>query len=100
MELLNLSSSASYRLKLLYLKDASSVCALDVLPMTFTVLLEVLVHVKEKLLDLLACMLVLSKEARADAQMERLLRFLLLGAFLEAAALSSQTQFDYLGNRW
>ena len=63
MELLNLSSSASYRLKLLYLKDASTVCALDVLPMTFTVLLEVLVHVKEKLFDLLACMHVLSKEA-------------------------------------
>ena len=63
MELLNLSSSASYRLKLLYLKDASTVSALDVLPMTLTVLLEVLVHVKEKLLDLLASMHVLCEEA-------------------------------------
>ena len=63
MELLNLSSSASYRLKLLYLKDASSVGALDVFAMSLTVLLEVLVHVEEKLFNLLACMLVLSEEA-------------------------------------
>ena len=63
MELLNLSSSASYRLKLLYLKDASTVSALDVLPMALTVLLEVLIHVKEKLLDLLASMHVLCEEA-------------------------------------
>ena len=100
MEQLNVSSSASYRLKLLYLEDASSVRALDVLPMTFTVLLEVLVHVKEKLFDLLACMHVLSEEARADAQMQRFLGFLLLWAFLEAAAFPPQTQFDHLGNRW
>ena len=63
MELLNLSSSASYRLKLLYLKDASTVSALDVLPMALTVLLKVLVHVKKELLDLLASMHVLCEEA-------------------------------------
>ena len=63
MELLNLSSSASYRLKLLYLKDASTVSALDVLPMALTVLLEVLIHVKKELLDLLASMHVLCEEA-------------------------------------
>ena len=63
VELLNLSSSAGYRLKLLYLKDASSVRTLDVFPMTFTVLLKVLVHVEEKLFNLFACMLVLSREA-------------------------------------
>ena len=40
------------------------------------------------------------EEEDSDAQVERLLRFLLLGTFLEATALSSQTQFDYLGNRW
>ena len=99
MELLDLSSTASYGLILLDLQDASSVCALDVLPMALTVLLEVLVDVEEELFDLGARVHVLSEEARADAEVKRLFGFLLLGALLEAAALPPESQFDYLGDR-
>ena len=99
MELLDLSSTASYGLILLDLQDASAVCALDVLPVAFTVLLEVFVDVEEELFDLGARVHVLSEEARADAEVERLLGFLLLGALLEAAALSTEAQFDHLRDR-
>ena len=35
----------------------------------------------------------------ADAEVERLLGFLLLGALLEATALSTEAQFDHLRDR-
>lgn len=58
-ERLNLGTAASDCLKLLDLKNASAIGRSDVFPSSLTVLFEVFIHIEQKLLDLLACMLIL-----------------------------------------
>jgi hypothetical protein len=58
--------------------------------------LVLFIDVEDQLLHVVAGDTVLVKEARADAQMQGLIAFLLPWSLLEARALASESQFDYL----
>jgi hypothetical protein len=45
---------------------------------------------------MIACHEILVIKTRADAQVKRIITFLLLGSFLEARALTSQPQLDHV----
>ena len=63
-------------------------------------LLELLVDVEQELLDLRACHHVLMVKARADAEMQGLLGFLLLRPLLEARAFAAEAKLDDFHRLW
>ena len=67
--LLDLCPTTSHCLKLFDLENTASIYWPDVLAVTLTVLLELLVNIQEKLLNLRACHHVLLIKAWADAEM-------------------------------
>ena len=62
--------------------------------------LELLVHIVEQLLNLLARKLVLLVEAGADAEMKRFFRLFLLRTLLKARTFSTETKFDHFAHLW
>ncbi len=94
LERLDLRTSTCDSLKLFDLQNPAAIGRLDVFAVALTVLLELLVHIVEELLDLLARELVLLVEARTDAKMQWFFRFLLLGSLLEAGAFTAETKLD------
>lgn len=73
VRLLDLGPPARHRLEFLDLENAASIDRLDVLAVALAVLLELLVDVQEQLLYLRTGHHVLLIEARADAEVQRLL---------------------------
>ena len=100
MWLLDLSPAPCHSFEFFDLQDAASVDRLDVFSGALTVLLELLVHVQQQLLNLRTGHHILLVETRADAKMKRLFRLLLLGPFFKAGSLSAKPQLNNFHSLW
>ena len=81
---LNVSTSSCDCLKLLYLKNTTTVHTLDVSLAPLTKLFEFFIDIEKQLFNLTASIHVLGIEAGADAKMQWLFRLLLFGSLFEA----------------